>query len=160
MVQSATLLLQAFETIVWFAIVPVAFKVILLPVHTAVSLPAFGVPGTALIVNCEVLVPVAVAVETDINPVVAVTGKLTTTIVALVEVGTAVTPLNETEVTPAKLVPVRVTTTGVVPEQTLVGVKLVMLGTITHVIFASQPDLTTVPSEVNLKVSSPPAAVE
>ena len=67
------------------------------------SAPAFGVDGLGFTVKtgtvAKALFPLAVAVETDTSPEVAVAGKFTVTEVAVVAVGTAVMPLNETELT-------------------------------------------------------------
>ena len=127
------------------------------------SAPAFGVDGLGFTVKtgtvAKALFPLAVAVETDTSPEVAVAGKFTVTEVAVVAVGTAVMPLNETELTAVIFVPVIVTTVAT-PAQADVGVKLVIVGTVTQDKLTSQPAGVTEKSDVNRNVNSPPGAVE
>ena len=66
---------------------------------------------------------------------------------------------NFTGATSVKLTPDKVTT-GVVPEQADVGVKLVIAGTVTQLTIASQPEETILPSDLNTKVNEPSVAVE
>ena len=127
------------------------------------SVPAFGVDGLGFTVKtgtvAKALFPLAVGVEIETRPEVAVAGKFTVTEVAVVAVGTAVIPLNETELTASIFVPVIVTTVAT-PAQADVGVKLVIVGTVTQDKLTSQPAGVTETSDVNRNVNSPPGAVE
>jgi acyl-CoA-binding protein len=138
------------------AVVPVK----LVPVMTTL-VPARPLVGVKLVmvgagtVKLVLLVAVAMFV-TRIGPVVAPAGTLT--VICVAELTTkpgAGMLLKLTAVVPVKPVPVMTT---LVPGRPLVGVKLVMVGTLVrHEMAASKPARTTEPSEWNTRVSWPVA---
>jgi hypothetical protein len=107
---------------------PLRVKVVLfVPEHTD-ALPATLPPTeTGLTVSEVPLTAVPVGVVTLIVPVVAVAGNVAVIWIALFTTKEEFTPIICTEVAPVKNVPV-ITTEAPEPKQTVVGVKLLIVG--------------------------------